>query len=496
MKLLLVSTNQFREPLGPVLPLALEYLAQAASGAGHEVKVIDLCFHKDSELFELVGDFAPEAVGLSVRNTYDGSTMTDFLPRVRDIVNSMRSRGYRNIIVGGNGISGLARQCFDYLQPDFAVVGEGEFPLVEILDGIKRGATSYETPGVIYRRDGQVVENPLIALGPKRPYWDINKLPPLSRTFVDSMKYQRWAGMANIQTKRGCPMQCSYCVTPNTQGRQVRVFEPSRIADEFEQLAQQGVKHLYVTDAEFNLPPKAAMELCEELIRRNNKLGWTCDVRPVNNALPSELIEAMAKAGCLEVNMTVDTGNEKVAKKNHLSQTREGVIDATLAFKKFGIYIIHAYVVGLPGQGPEELRETLEMLDACKPNYTFFYVEPWIYPHTPLEQIAIAEGRLKPDWSPLELTYYRSEHADELLRMIKAYAKRFSPAEIGVLAPGDSPPFGAFMSQMVGENGYYGPFNKMMAQVNEHKFAMVSMIMRYLMGRLRDKMFGAPVRKL
>ena len=42
------------------------------------------------------------------------------------------------------------------------------------------------------------------------------------------------------------------------QGRQVRVFEPARIADEFERLGQQGVKHLYITDAEFNLPPKAA----------------------------------------------------------------------------------------------------------------------------------------------------------------------------------------------------------------------------------------------
>lgn len=496
MKLLLVSTNQFREPLGPVLPLALEFLAEAANGAGHQVKVIDLCFRKDSELFELVGDFVPDAVGISMRNTYDGSTMSNFLPRVRDLVNAMRARGYRNLIMGGNGFSTMARQCFDYFQPDFAVVGEGEFPLLDILDGLQKGATSFDTPGLIYRREGQVVENPLIELGPKRPYRDIRQLPPLSRRFVDSMAYQRASGMANIQTKRGCPMQCSYCVTPNTQGRKVRVFEPSRIADEFERLGQQGVKHLYITDAEFNLPPQAALDLCNELIRRNNTLSWSCDVRPVNNALPSELIEAMAKAGCREVNMTVDTGSDAVARRNFLSQTKQGVIDATLAFKKFGIYIMHGYVVGLPGQGPDELRETLEMVDACEPNFTFFYVDPWIYPRTPLEAMAIQEGRLKPDWNPLEITYYRSEHADELLRMLKRYALRHSPSSMSVLAPGNAPPFGAFLSQMVEENGYFGPMNKLIQQVTtKHRLASYAMFGRFQLGRLKDAVFGAPERK-
>ena len=176
--------------------------------------------------------------------------------------------------------------------------------------------------------------------------------------------------MANIQTKRGCPMKCSYCVTPNNQGRKVRAFDPKRVADEFETLHGLGVKHVYVTDAEFNLPPDFAMAVCEELIRRNNSVTWTCDIRPVKNTVPQELIDAMARAGCREVNMTVDSVSEAVAKKNHLAQSKKTVVDATMAFKGAGIYVMHAHVVGLPGQGPEELRELLALNDSCDPDYT------------------------------------------------------------------------------------------------------------------------------
>lgn len=296
MKLLLINPNQFREPLGPVLPLAIEFLAETASAAGHEVKVVDLCFRKGSELFDLIGDFEPDVVGITVRNVFEGTMDVNFLPRIRDILTSLRYRRFRNIVLGGNGFSAMARRCFDFLQPDFGVVGEGEFALLDIIDGVGRGDTAFDTAGFIYRRGSEVIENELVALGSNRPYRDLNQIPPLTRTWVDTGAYIRAAGMANIQTKRGCPMKCSYCVTPNNQGRKVRAFDPKRVADEFETLHGLGVKHVYVTDAEYNLPPDFAMAVCEELIRRNNTVTWTCDIRPVKNTVPQELIDAMARA--------------------------------------------------------------------------------------------------------------------------------------------------------------------------------------------------------
>jgi len=488
MKLLLINPNQFREPLGPVLPLAIEFLAETASHAGHEVKFVDLCFRKDEELFDLIGDFVPDVIGITVRNVFEGTMDVNFLPRIRDIVVSLRYRRFRNIVLGGNGFSALARRCFDFIQPDFAVVGEGEFALLDILDGVARGATSFDTPGLIYRQGTEVIENALVELGANRPYRDINQIPPLTRKWVDTAAYHRNAGMANVQTKRGCPMECSYCVTPNNQGRKVRAFDPKRVAEEFDTLAQQGVKHVYVTDAEFNLPPEAAMAACEELIKSGNKITWTCDIRPMNNALPDELIEAMAKAGCNEVLMTVDTVDAEVAKKNLLAQTKETVISATNIFKKNGVHVTHAHVVGLPGQGPAELRALLDLNDACDPDFAWLYVEPWIYPSTPLAAIAKEEGQIDDNWNPIEITLYRNEHAAELDSMLKRYALRKGPTKVSSLSLGKTPLFGEFLSSVVSENGYSGSISTLIQDVTtKHRLKTARFFVGFHLGRMRER---------
>src|SRR3989449_9825915 len=48
VRLLLVSANQERSP-DPVAPLGVCYVAAAAAQAGHDVRVLDLCFSQDVE---------------------------------------------------------------------------------------------------------------------------------------------------------------------------------------------------------------------------------------------------------------------------------------------------------------------------------------------------------------------------------------------------------------------------------------------------------------
>jgi radical SAM superfamily enzyme YgiQ (UPF0313 family) len=424
LKVLFINPNQFREPIGPIPPIAFDYLADPLERAGHELKLVDLCFTADSKLLSLIGDFKPDVTGITLRNigSISLSIHTNFIERIQAIVRRLKDAGFRNMVVGGAGFTVMPKACFEALEEmDYGVVGEGEVAFVKLLEEIAQGKKRLDTPGVMYRTEnGTIIENP-------REYLDLGKTTAHKRRLVDNRRYYQSAPYVAVQTKRGCPLLCSYCMDPVTYGRKMkgRVRSPSDVADEFEHLESLGIKNVWMADAEFNLPPQHAIDVARELARRKNKVVWYCGMRPIAKTVPEELFDALRAANCQEVMLTIDSVSAKVARANGFAgQTAASVREATDHLRRHGFPIVYICLVGLPEQGHDELKETLDFIASMRPDLALFYTHVRVFPGTPMEKVALQEGLIQADWNPLEPVFYKREFVDEqLVPLIRRYMR-------------------------------------------------------------------------
>ena len=104
MRILLINPNRYRTP--PVPPIGLEYLNCALKDAGHESRILDLCFAAapEDELAAELESFQPRAAGLSIRNIDTAICRNNvfFLDEIKSLVKVIKARRIPTIL-GGAG---------------------------------------------------------------------------------------------------------------------------------------------------------------------------------------------------------------------------------------------------------------------------------------------------------------------------------------------------------------------------------------------------------
>ncbi len=213
MRVLFLAVN--RETIAmPTLPLGLACVATATERAGHQVKLVNLTSEEGSDEFlgKVIGTFRPDIIALSVRNIDDqGRADTRFLlDQVRDVVMYCRTITKAPLILGGAGYSMYPESVLAYLEADMGIKGEGERALPALLEKIDSGGDIADIPGLYLPGKGTKIENHFVKdldeCGfPDEHLW-------LSPALIDQ---DIWIP---LQTRRGCPMNCSYCSTPSIEG--------------------------------------------------------------------------------------------------------------------------------------------------------------------------------------------------------------------------------------------------------------------------------------
>ena len=249
MKVLLISANTERTNILP-LPLGAALVAAATRRAGHDVILLNLMFEGDtkSAIQDCIAEFRPEVIGISVRNI-DDQNMADpkfLLPPVREVVATCRSLCDAPIVVGGAGYSIFPESALRYLGADMGIQGEGETTFPALLERLAKGAPVSGLPGLYL--PGQPPADRTFARNlddlplPEPGLW-IPTVPARSEFWVP------------VQSRRGCPLDCSFCSTSAIEGRTLRRHSPEAIAAWLEQLASSGFTNFNFVDNTFNLPP-------------------------------------------------------------------------------------------------------------------------------------------------------------------------------------------------------------------------------------------------
>jgi radical SAM superfamily enzyme YgiQ (UPF0313 family) len=386
--LTLINTNRMQPPIAP---LGLDYVAGAARAAGGDVELVDLCLAADPDraLDAHFSRHTPDLVGLSFRNVDDcfWPSAQSFLPTLRRDVAAVRQRTDAPIVLGGVGYSVFPRQIVEHVQADFGLHGDGEQAVVALLQELRGRRQWDRVPGLLYRQHGTWHANP--------PAWPRDLSVPSGRDIVDNRTYFHRGGQMGVETKRGCPRQCSYCVDPLAKGRWPRLRAPTEVADEVAALRGQGIDVLHLCDAEFNLPPEHARDVCDELIRR--RLGASVRWYAYLAVVPfsADLAERMQRAGCVGINFTSDATHPAMLRTYRQPHSKADLAHVVQLCRQRGIAVMLDMLLGGPGETPETLSYTIRDFREIGPDCAGAALGVRVYPNTPLAQVVLAEGPLE-----------------------------------------------------------------------------------------------------
>ncbi len=418
MKVLLISANTETINM-PVLPLGLAFVNTALLAQGFETEMVNLMGTADAQklLEETISGFHPDAIGISVRNidTQDIKSPKFMLDPVKSIISWCRKYSNAPVIIGGPGYSIYPEAALDYLDADMGVKGEGETAFPELLRRISAHQPVSDIPGLYLPQKGALTPRQCIRQTAK-----IHFPLPIHLHIPDTIEKQDlWIP---FQTRRGCPMDCSYCSTGAIEGRLIRKFSIKQAIETLAAYTDAGYKQFFFVDNTFNLPPSYAEALCDGIISENLNIDWRCILYP--SKINERLVQKMARAGCREVSLGFESGSDEILKHFNKRFNTSDIRKTSDMLKNYGIAQLGFLMLGGPGETRQTVMQSLDFMDSLNPDAMKITTGIRIYPDTLLAEIAIKEGIISPDDNLLMPTFYiRKELEDWLIKTIYSWVK-------------------------------------------------------------------------
>lgn len=408
MNILLVSANTERLNM-TTLPLGLGCVAAAVRRAGHEVTCLDVQFEKDPRpaVEHAIKEIRPQAIGISVRNIDDQNMESPrfLLDQAKDVISWCRACSSAPVILGGAGYSIFPEAALSYLGADMGIRGEGEVVFPALLARLENGGDPFDLPGV-HRAGGYAPATPVFEQ-------DLDCLPMPDAGFwsvVNPRDPELWVP---VQSRRGCPLGCSYCSTATIQGRTRRARSPQRVAEAIAGLLEQGFGRFCFVDNTFNLPPSYALQLCRQLKALGKNLVWRCILYPYE--VEESLVAAMAEAGCVEVSIGFESGAPHILRWMNKRFQPEEVAQVSKMLAAHGIRRMGFLLLGGPGETEESVKESLDFAKSLELEMLKITVGIRIYPGTALAARAVQEGALRPDDDLLFPRFYLAPALDRAM---------------------------------------------------------------------------------
>lgn len=408
MKLLFLSTNRLKNVMPPV-PLGLACIIGQLDESRHDIRVLDLMFSEqpEAELKDVLSDFGPDLIAISVRNIDNQSYIeTEYLlPQEKEMIALCRENSDATIVVGGSAFTVSPLAIFDYLEPDIGVAGEGEIVFPELVDRLEKKSDWSDLPGLVWRAS-EGSGSGEIRMNLPRYIEDLDALRPASREYFDNQRYAASGGFGNVVIKQGCVFNCLYCAHPHEMGPRWRKKSPEKVADELESLEKDiGINVVSFTDAIFNCPLEYAKDVCRAIIRRKLNVNWIMSFHP--GYTDRELVELMCEAGCSVISVG-DTCSEKMLKVLRKGFTMEHMRAAIDLFEEMEINYLLSLLIGGPGEDRQTIEESIAFLKDHHPFMVDFTVGIRLMPGTGLRDIAVREGVISADDPLMEPKFYIS----------------------------------------------------------------------------------------
>jgi radical SAM superfamily enzyme YgiQ (UPF0313 family) len=309
------------------------------------------------------------------------------------------------IMIGGGAFTAFADQLIEKLpEGTIGLLGEGEDAILKVIEGRSIEDERYIVKeGKQIKKGGQGSPALLDALTVDLPY--------LTSIFPQYREYQGEA--IGVQTKRGCPYDCAFCLYPYIEGKRVRYRPPDMVVKDISQHYHQwGTRRFWFTDAQFITGKEAypqCTEILERIISEKMEIEWSGYIR--TSLITPDLAKLMVRSGVGDLEVAITSGSQEVLNNLHMGFKLERLYDGCryLAEAGFKGKVILNYSLNSPKETEETLLQSVESYkmvasilgeDRVFPLMFFLGIQP----NTDLEQRLLEEGYLSPGYNPLMLT--------------------------------------------------------------------------------------------
>jgi radical SAM superfamily enzyme YgiQ (UPF0313 family) len=361
-------------------PLGLLSLATSTRAHGHTVQVLDI-FPDDTALaLQRARSFAPDIVGYSIESPA--------FSRIAKLHAELKKHLPRTLFCGG-GIhpSVLPEETLRHLHLDYVLIGEAEQSFPALLSRLREGAAFHAVPGSAWLQDGTYHAEP-----PGDPIADLDTLPIPDRSLIyDYPFYLQAPGnirglviprTATIMATRGCPFRCTFCVSHRVQGRSYRRRSVEHVMEEIALLrSRYGINGLYFADDSFTIDKRWLFTFCEAMRHVQPGLRWACQSRA--DGISPHIAQAMAAAGCVQVDMGVESADPAVLRSLRKGETIEQLFDAARMIHAARMRLLCSFVIGAPEESWQSILMTRDAIRRLRPDMCqYFSLVP--YPGTKL----------------------------------------------------------------------------------------------------------------
>jgi radical SAM superfamily enzyme YgiQ (UPF0313 family) len=397
-----------------ISPMGLVYLATWLLERQYDVELIDANGHNlsNEQLYKTIEAKKPDCVILKATpETFDNDVAVAKVAK--------KANGSAQTILICWTLSTLFEDVLqraasvDYYITDFYC----ERPILDILSGKDREKIA----GIAFREGDTVVateptHDPAHFSSLELPAWHL--IDDFSIYWVQVPSISPWTFVMSV---KGCGMGCTFCTISDIKPS---FRDINAIVSEIDYLvSERGLRYISFFDSTFNMNRARVFNLCNELIARglDKKCRWYANVRA---SITIEEAEVMREAGCRGVSVGIESGSQAVLDRAHKRTRVAQCEEAIKNLRRAGIKQYASFIVGLPGETRETMRQTAKFIQSAKP--TGFQVNSLVpYPRSAIYDVAVKEGKMeKCEFEDLLLYNTPVSLCDLSVDEINSYRKR------------------------------------------------------------------------
>lgn len=359
----------------PFMPHMAAHLAGALKyGGGRRVQVID-CFGLQPNERQVVGEFM--LMGTSeewvVSHLLPGTincfiycrTIAEFIA-VERLVEKIKQKRPEIKITLFENVQAVTSYSLRHVAHEFidngvdcVIMGEPEDRVVEVARRLEEGQSLDGIPGLAFSEGGKTVvgmpsELPANLDALPMPAWE---LFPLKGYWVAGFAHAPVSGakFLPILTSRGCPYRCTFCIAPEVNPKW-RGRSAKHVVDEMEHFYRTlGVTDFHISDLDPTVSDKRTREICRELISRKLPITWKlAQGTKIETIKSEETLELMAKAGCVFVSFSPESGSQRLLKIMNKPFDHEHALKMAEKMSQLNIRMQAVFIGGVPGEEPAD----------------------------------------------------------------------------------------------------------------------------------------------
>lgn len=372
MKIFLINPSH-GEVYGKLTPpdhphLGLAYIAAVLEAENHAVRIIDVDAEAltDENLGKIIEREKPDMIGITAT--------TPVIYSAFKIAELVKKNSSSLTVIGGMHATLMPEECVANEFVDFAVFGEGEKTILELLECIKSNGDYSKIKGLAYKKGWETVRNE-----PREPIQDLDSIPFPARHLFKNQKYTypdalRFPAFPII-TSRGCPGNCTFCTAKFMHGKRFRNRSAENILEEVELLVREyGAREIHIWDDNFITNRKRVFEFRDGIIKRGMKVLFSFPNGVRADFINREILQALKDMGTYSIAIGVESGNQRILDSIQKGIKLEQIENAFKLAKELKLETWGFFLLGLPEEDSKTMEETIDFAIKLDPDIAKFHI--------------------------------------------------------------------------------------------------------------------------